>query len=87
MGPKRLFVVALSAAALMGGGGALAGEINGNGANTPIGAAPGNDHAHSECSFSGLNDEYYVDGDLSAPRTQHPTPGDLHGSPNPCQGH
>ena len=66
---------------------ALAGEVTGNGANTPIGAAPDNDlHAHSICSFSGLNDEYYRDGDTSAPRTQHPAPGDLHGSPNACQG-
>lgn len=68
-------------------GAAFAGEVTGNGANTPIGAAPDNDlHAHSICSFSGLNDEYYRDGDTNAPRTQHPAPGDLHGSPNACQG-
>ncbi len=68
-------------------GTAFAGEVTGNGDNTPIGAAPDNElHAHSICSFSGLNDEYYRDGDTSAPRTQHPAPGDLHGSPNACQG-
>jgi hypothetical protein len=88
MGKKRLFAIAVCAAALLGmGGTALAGEVNGNGGNTPIGAAPDNDlHAGSICSFSGLNDEYYRDGDTSAPRTQHPAPGDLHGSPNACQG-
>ena len=87
MGKKRLFAIAVCAAALGMGGTALAGEVNGNGGNTPIGAAPDNDlHAGSICSFSGLNDEYYRDGDTSAPRTQHPAPGDLHGSPNACQG-
>jgi hypothetical protein len=88
MDKKRLFAIAVCAAALLGmGGTALAGEVNGNGGNTPIGAAPDNDlHAGSICSFSGLNDEYYRDGDTSAPRTQHPAPGDLHGSPNACQG-
>jgi hypothetical protein len=88
MDTKRLFAIAVCAAALLGmGGTALAGEVNGNGGNTPIGAAPDNDlHAGSICSFSGLNDEYYRDGDTSAPRTQHPAPGDLHGSPNACQG-
>jgi len=89
MGKTRLFAVAVCAAAVMGMGAnaALAGEVNGKGENTPIGAAPDNDlHAGSICSFSGLNDEYYRDGDTSAPRTQHPQPGDLHGSPNACQG-
>jgi hypothetical protein len=57
------------------------GEVTGNGDNTPIGAARDNDlHAHSICSFSELNDEYYRDGDTSAPRAQHPAPRDLHGS-------
>jgi hypothetical protein len=89
MGKKRLFAIAVCAAAVMGMGAnaALAGEVNGNGKNTPIGAAPNDDlHAGSICSFSGLNDERYRDGDPLAPRTQHPGPGDLHGSPNPCQG-
>ena len=68
-------------------GTAFAGEVTGNGDNTPIGAAPNEaPHAHSICSFSGLNDEYYRDHDTTAPRLQHPGPGDLHGSPNPCQG-
>ena len=86
---KRFLVVAASFAVLVGvaAGGAFAGEVNGKGENTPIGAAPDGDlHAGSICSFSGLNDEYYRDGDTSAPRTQHPAPGDLHGSPNACQG-
>jgi hypothetical protein len=89
MRKTRLLAVAVCAAAVMGLGGnaALAGEVNGNGKNTPIGAAPDNDqHASSICSFSGLNDEYYRDGDLSAPRTQHPAPGDLHGGDNACRG-
>jgi hypothetical protein len=89
MGKTRLFAVAVCAAAVLGLGGnaALAGEVNGNGKNTPIGAAPDNaPHASSICSFSGLNDEYYRDGDLSAPRTQHPAPGDLHGGDNACRG-
>ena len=89
MGKRRLLAVAVCAAAVMGLGGnaALAGEVNGKGEYTPIGAAPDNDlHASSICSFSGLNDEYYRDGDTNAPRTQHPAPGDLQGSPNACQG-
>ncbi len=89
MRKTRLLAVAVCAAAVMGLGGnaALAGEVNGNGKNTPIGAAPDNDqHASSICSFSGLNDEYYRDGDLSAPRTQHPAPGYLHGGDNACRG-
>jgi hypothetical protein len=89
MGKKRLCVIAVCAAAFMGVGAnaALAGEVNGNGDNTPIGAAPDNDpHASSECSFSGLNDEYYRDGDTSQPRTQHPAPGNLHGGDNACRG-
>ena len=87
---KKSWLVAVLCAGVFGvatAGTAFAGEVTGTGANTPIGAAPDNDlHAHSICSFSGLNDEYYRDGDTSAPRTQHPAPGDLHGSPNACQG-
>ena len=89
MGKARLFAVAACAAIIMGVGAsaALAGEVNGKGGYTPIGAAPNSaPHASSICSFSGLNDEYYRDGDTTAPRTQHPAPGDLHGSPNACQG-
>jgi hypothetical protein len=89
MNKKSRLVAALCAVVfgLATAGAAFAGEVTGNGDNTPIGAAPDNDlHAHSICSFSGLNDEYYRDGDTSAPRTQHPAPGDLHSSPNACQG-
>jgi hypothetical protein len=49
---------------------AFAGEVNGKG--DPV---PATDHAASECAFSGLNDEYYVDGDTTAPRTQTPKDG------------
>jgi hypothetical protein len=90
MGRKRFLAVALCAAAVTGLGAntALAGDITGKpGASKYI---AGSDSApingNSECAYSGLNDEYYIGGDLSAPRTQHPLPGDLHGSPNACQG-
>lgn len=92
MSKRRLFAVSLCSAAVMSMGttAALAGEIGGNGQETPIGVAGspesgGTLHAHSICSFSGLNDEF-VNGVPGAPRTQHPAPGDLHGSPNACQG-
>jgi len=63
MRKTRLLTVAVCAAAIMGLGGnaALAGEVNGNGKNTPIGAAPDNDqHASSICSFSGQNPEQFL---------------------------
>ena len=92
MGKKRLFAVSLCAAAVMSMGttAALAGEIGGSGKETPIGVSGspeggGTLHAHSICSFSGLNDEYVL-GVAGAAHTQHPSPGDLHGSPNACQG-
>ena len=41
-----------------GASGALAGEVTGNGKETPIGAAPETDpHASSICSFLGQNDD------------------------------
>ena len=90
MSKTRLFAMAVCAATVMGIGAnaALAGDITGKpGASKYI---AGSDSApikgNSECAYSGLNDEYYILGDTSAPRTQHPTPGDLHGSPNACQG-
>lgn len=86
---KRLLVIAASVVVLAGSvtSGAFAGEVNGKGQYTPIGAAPNNaPHASSICSFSGLNDEYYRDGDTAEPRTQHPGPGDLHGGDNACKG-
>ena len=68
----RTFGLAVSAAALvlsLSAGAALAGDITGTGkyiAGTD--AAPLNGQSH--CAYSGLNDEYYILGDLSAPRTQ-----------------
>ena len=87
MGKRRLPVVAavFAAAALgLGTGTAFAGEINGKGEYIR-----GSDDAplngKSECAYSGLNDKYYVDGDTSAPRTQHPPPGGIAGLA--CRGH
>ena len=60
MSKKSLLVTALCAGvfAAMSAGSALAGEVTGNGKQTPIGAAPDNDpHAASICSFSGQNDD------------------------------
>lgn len=60
MGKTRLFAIAVCAATVMGLGAnaALAGEVTGNGKETPIGAAPPTDpHASSICSFSGQNDD------------------------------
>lgn len=59
MGRKRLLVVAVCAAALVGvsAGGALAGEVKGPPGtpnNTNDTAAP--THSNSACAFSGLND-------------------------------
>jgi hypothetical protein len=44
-------VVALAVVAIMGATSAFAGEITGNGKDTPI-----RDRANSECAFSGLDD-------------------------------
>ena len=67
---------------------ALAGDITGKPGDSKYIA--GDDDTpikgNSECAYSGLNDEYYIGGDTSASRTQHPEPGNLHGSPNACQG-
>ena len=55
---KRWLTVAVCAAAVaaMGVGPAFAGEVTGNGTETPIGAASETDpHANSICSFSGQN--------------------------------
>jgi hypothetical protein len=69
----------------VGANAALAGEVTGNGKETPIGAAtPEDPHAASICSFSGQNDDPNEPG--AGGRVQHPGPGDLHGSPNACQG-
>jgi len=59
MSKRRLFAVAVCAAALVGvsASGALAGEVKGppnQADNTNRTGAP--DHANSECAFSGLND-------------------------------
>lgn len=58
------FRTVLTISALAAAAPALAGEITGNGDSTPIRDFV----AGSICSFSGLNDEYYVDGDLAAGR-------------------
>ena len=63
---KRLGV-AVSAAAVvlsLSASAALAGEVTGNGTSLkPL-------QANSDCAFSGLNDGYYIDHDLTDPRTQ-----------------
>jgi hypothetical protein len=61
MSKKSLLVAALCAVvfAAMSAGSAFAGEVTGNGKNTPIGEASeegGPPHASSICSFSGQND-------------------------------
>lgn len=83
MGKKRLLAVAVSAVAVMAPGAstALAGDITGKpGASKYI---AGNDDAplngRSDCAFSGLNDEYYILGDTSAPRVQTPKDGPFPG--------
>ena len=56
---RRIIAVAACTVAVMGLGAssAFAGEVTGNGKDTPIGAAPENaPHASSICSFSGRND-------------------------------
>lgn len=64
--------VAVSAAALvlsLSASAALAGDITGNGkyiAGSDEAPLKGNSH----CAYSGLNDEYYILGDTSYPRTQ-----------------
>jgi hypothetical protein len=60
MGKTRLFAIAVCAAVItgLGANAAFAGEVTGNGKETPIGAAPETDpHASSICSFSGQNDD------------------------------
>jgi hypothetical protein len=78
-------VAALVAAAVLGvgTGTAFAGEVNGNGEYI-AGSDEAPLHGKSECAYSGLNDEYYVGGDKSAPRTQHPPPGGIAGQA--CRG-
>ena len=56
---RRLLAVTACIAAIvvLGAGSAFAGEVTGNGKQTPIGAAPEDaPHAASICSFSGQND-------------------------------
>jgi hypothetical protein len=57
---KRSLLAAVFCAlvfAAVSAGTAFAGEVTGNGKQTPIGAAPDSDpHASSICSFSGQND-------------------------------
>jgi hypothetical protein len=67
---KRMLgaVIGVTAIMSMSAGPALAGEITGNGkwiAGTEEAAV----HGKSECAYSGQNDEYVL-GDSSAPRTQ-----------------
>lgn len=59
MSKRSLLAVAVCAAvAGLSAGPAFAGEVTGNGKQTPIGAAPDTDpHASSICSFSGQNDD------------------------------
>jgi hypothetical protein len=59
MSKRSLLAVAVCAAvAGLSAGPAFAGEVTGNGKQTPIGAAPDDaPHASSICSFSGQNDD------------------------------
>lgn len=61
MGKKRLFAIAVCAAAVMGMGAnaALAGEVTGppgSAAAPPTNATGAPEHSNSDCSYSGLND-------------------------------
>ena len=64
------------AVAAVAAGPALAGEVTGNGKTlwTSTISTPEGDfhtlHGKSLCAFSGQNDEYVLDGDITAPRTQ-----------------
>lgn len=95
---SRLVVAAVCAASVAGIGAnaALAGDITGKpGASKYI---AGSDDAplngNSACAYSGLNDEYYIDGITTDPRTQTPNDGPFPGvagygcnpSPNGRQG-
>lgn len=74
MSSRRMtrFGVATSVAAVvlsLSASAALAGDITGNGKYIAgSDAAPLN--GRSECAYSGLNDEYYIGGDLTHTRTQ-----------------
>lgn len=67
---RRIALVALVTASMvvMGAGAAFAGEVTGNGKS--LKDEGGSLNGHSICSFSGLNDEYYIGGDTTANRTQ-----------------
>jgi hypothetical protein len=76
---KALCAATLCAVALaaLGAGSAFAGEVTGNGKKTLWTATistPEGDfhllHGKSICAFSGQNDEFILDGDENAPRTQ-----------------
>jgi hypothetical protein len=60
----------------LGAGSAFAGEVTGKGQPlwTSTISTPEGDfhtlHGKSICAFSGLNDEFILDGDRTAPRTQ-----------------
>ena len=82
---KSGLVAVLCAAAflIVGAGSASAGEVTGNGETLwtstvpcPPGEGPPGAMCHtlngaSICAFSGLNDEYYLDGDRSVSRVQN----------------
>jgi hypothetical protein len=78
MRTKVFVAAALCSVAAMaaGGGSALAGEVTGSGKPlwTSTISTPQGDfhtlHGQSACAFSGLNDEFILDGDQTAPRTQ-----------------
>ena len=75
---KALSAATLCAVALaaLGAGSAFAGEVTGNGKTlwTATISTPDGDfhmlHGKSACAFSGQNDEFVLDGDARAPRTQ-----------------
>ena len=67
---QRLIAVTCALAlAGLGAGPALAGEITGNG-KWIAGSEGAPLNGKSECAYSGQNDEFILDGDTSAPRTQ-----------------
>ena len=69
---KRLAAAVVCAVGVMSlaAGSAFAGEVKGTGQYI-AGSDAAPLHGASECAFSGLNDEYYVGGDTSAPRVQN----------------
>ncbi len=80
---RRIFAVAacVAAVASVDAGSAFAGDITGKpgGSKYIAGSDDAPSNGRSECAFSGLNDEYYINGDTAAPRVQTPKDGPFPG--------